>query len=169
MKMTSTMLPGLLVALLLGLGAQAAPLYKWIDENGRVSYHDRPPPEDSGYRVEKKSYSRQAPGKAASAAYRRLTQQNPITVYLVPNCASCTLVTTYLSKHQLPFVEKDVNADAAAKDTLFKLSGAYVVPLVTIGDRIVKGYESQQLEAELKAVGFLPSPDEAGNEEPEQR
>ena len=35
--------------------AQAGTLYKWVDGQGRVSYHDKPPPEGSDYRVEEKN------------------------------------------------------------------------------------------------------------------
>ena len=48
----------LLVMALVAIGipaAQAATLYKWVDSQGRISYHDQPPPEGAGYRVEEKA------------------------------------------------------------------------------------------------------------------
>ena len=41
--------------------AMAEKMYKWVDSQGNVSYHDRPPSADAGYRVEEKKVVGQHP------------------------------------------------------------------------------------------------------------
>lgn len=41
-------------ALLLSATAQGAKVYKWVDEDGRVTYRDKPPPPESGGEVQEK-------------------------------------------------------------------------------------------------------------------
>lgn len=41
-------------ALLLSATAQGAKVYKWVDEDGRVTYRDQPPPAESGGKVQEK-------------------------------------------------------------------------------------------------------------------
>jgi len=42
-------------ALLATVSAQGAKVYKWVDEDGRVTYRDRPPPAESGGEVQEKN------------------------------------------------------------------------------------------------------------------
>lgn len=44
----------MLAALLVTVSVQGAKVYKWVDEDGRVTYRDQPPPAESGGKVQEK-------------------------------------------------------------------------------------------------------------------
>jgi len=46
--------PLLLAALLATVSVHGAKVYKWVDEDGRVTYRDQPPPAESGGKVQEK-------------------------------------------------------------------------------------------------------------------
>lgn len=132
--------------------AQAEKLYKWVDGQGRVSYHDQPPPEGAGYRVEEKNLRDEVgipPGKNEDVAAKF-----PVILYTAPQCASCDLARSYLDKRKVPFTEKMVEGDPELQEELKKKSGSLSVPTITVGDKIMKGYLESLLEGELDAAGY---------------
>jgi len=46
--------PLMFAALLATVSVQGAKVYKWVDEDGRVTYRDQPPPAESGGKVQEK-------------------------------------------------------------------------------------------------------------------
>lgn len=137
------------------LSANAERLYKWVDDSGRVSYHDRPPPEGSGYRVERKVFKTRVVGEETSNAMRRAARKFPVTLYSVPVCSSCDQARSYLQSKKIPFTEKDVQSDVESKQELADLTGRVAVPIVMVGEKIVRGYVKEWLEGELMDAGYL--------------
>jgi glutaredoxin len=134
--------------LLAVVSAQATQLYRWVDEDGNITYQDRPPP-DSASSVDKREFDAHAPiggepGRSKSG----------VTLYVVPECVSCDYVRGLLEKREVPFKEVNVGTDVAAQDALKKRAGDLSVPTVVIGSRIVKGYVEPILKAELDQAGF---------------
>ncbi|MCR4302493.1 MAG: glutaredoxin family protein [Sulfuricaulis sp.] len=131
--------------------AQAGTLYKWVDSQGRVSYHDQPPPEGSGYRVEEKT---------VRAAARSVSDQDkpesnvPVILYSAPKCASCDLARLYLDKRKVPYAEKNVESDVKLQEELKEKSGSLSVPTIIVGTKVMKGYLESLLEGELDAAGY---------------
>ena len=84
----------LLVSLFFSLSlmsANADRLYKWVDDSGRVSYHDRRPPEGSNYQVEKKIFKTGRGNDPREQAIREAARKHPVALYSAPTCASCDL------------------------------------------------------------------------------
>ena len=137
-----------------GLSAsQAAPLYKWVDSQGRVSYHDRPPPEGSGYRVEQKNLGSGGTSEADDAL-EQVIEKYPVVLYSVPVCGSCDLARLYLEKRKVPFTEKNLENNPETQQELKKKSGSLSAPTITIGEKVLNGYLESLLEGELDAAGY---------------
>jgi glutaredoxin len=137
-----------------GLSAtQAAPLYKWVDSQGRVSYHDKPPPEDSGYRVEKKNLG---PGGESEVddALEKIVEQYPVVLYSVPVCGSCDLARIYLEKRKVPFTEKNIENNPELQQELKKKAGSLSAPTIMVGEKVMNGYLESLLGGELDAAGY---------------
>lgn len=132
--------------------AGAQKLYKWVDKDGRVSYHDQPPPSESGYRVEEKAvrFGEKVvdDGSAGPAA------RSPVVLYSAPKCASCDTARAYLQKRRVPFTEKNVEGDRKLQEELIKQAGGLAVPTITVGAKIMRGYLESLLEGELDAAGY---------------
>ena len=157
-----------LVLAVVGLSAaQAGTLYKWVDSQGRVSYHDQPPPEGSGYRVEQKNLGS---GKktVVDSTLEKIVEKYPVTLYSVPVCGSCDLARIYLQKRKVPYTEQNLENNAELQQTLKKKIGSLSAPTITIGEKVMKGYVESILEGELDAAGY-PKTGEAGSAEEEGR
>lgn len=145
--------------------AQAGTLYKWVDSQGRVSYHDQPPPEGSGYRVEEKNLGS---GKKAEVddTLEKIVEKFPVIIYSVPVCGSCDLARIYLQKRKVPFTEQNLENNGELQQTLKKKIGSLSAPTIMIGEKVMKGYVESILEGELDAAGYpkIEAPESAKEE-----
>jgi glutaredoxin 3 len=57
-------------------------------------------------------------------------------------------VRDFLTQHGVPFVERNIRKDPAARDELEQRTGRLVVPVVFIGDQQIVGWDEERL-AEL--------------------
>ncbi|MDO8596495.1 MAG: glutaredoxin family protein [Sulfuricaulis sp.] len=146
----------LFVTALMAIGipaAQADTLYKWVDSQGRISYHDQPPPDGAGYRVEEKVLGTGNKRKEDDTL-AKVAEKFPVVLYSVPDCGSCDLARLYLQKRKLPFTEQNLNTDPELQQTLKKKIGSLSAPTIMIGEKVMKGYVESVLEGELDGVGY---------------
>lgn len=52
----------------------------------------------------------------------------------------------FLSQKGVAYTEKNVAADAAARDEMFRQTGRMAVPAVTIDNQVVVGFDKRRLE-----------------------
>lgn len=160
---------GLLCVALAMPVAQGVRLYKWVDKDGNVSYHDRPPPSAEGYRVESRDFKLDGrAGQPTSAAVDKASEQFPVVVYTVPQCSSCDLARAYLDRRKVPFTDKDVAKDVTLQKELVDKTGSLTVPTIMVGERIMKGYMESLLAGELDAAGYPRIETAQSSESPEQ-
>lgn len=126
--------------------AQAERLYKWIDSDGRVSYHSQPPPDGSGYTVEEKIID--------DTSDEPVGKRLPVKLYTTSKCDACDLVRLFLQKRRVPFKEINVGRDIKKQQELKRNTGRLTVPSTTIGKKVVTGYNQAALDLQLKAGGY---------------
>ena len=135
--------------------AHGVRLYKWVDKDGHVSYHDYPPPSKEGDRVEPKDFKIGGAGPASSAgSSSKASEQFPVTLYTAPQCTSCDLARAYLDKRKVPFTDLDVAKDVKLQKELLEKTGTLTVPTIMVGSKIMKGYMESLLSGELDAAGY---------------
>jgi glutaredoxin len=156
--MNRIVVPAIAAALFAAASAEATQLYRWVDEDGNITYQDRPPP-DSASNVDKREFDGRAAPRTESGR-----SPSGVTLYVVPDCVSCDYVRGMLEKREVPFREVNVGTDVAAQGALKKQAGDLSVPTVVIGSRIVKGYVEPILKAELDQAGFTEPAKEPGAE-----
>lgn len=140
------------VFLLLGT-THAQNLYKWVDEQGNVSYQDQPPPGADGS-VE--AYGQDAEFAEAEKDPRTIAAETyPVILFSIPICDACDLVRNMLRKNSVPFTEKDVNDNPPVQDELMNLAGQLSVPALAIGKTVIYGYNSVAIQEELTSAGYL--------------
>ncbi len=132
---------------------QAGTLYKWVDSQGRVSYHDQPPPEGSDYRVEEKNLG-SGKKSVVDSTLEKIVEKYPVILYSVPECGSCDLARIYLQKRKVPFTEQNLENNGELQQTLKKKIGALSAPTIMIGEKVMKGYVESILEGELDTAGY---------------
>jgi glutaredoxin len=148
----------LLVTALMAIGipaAQADTLYKWVDSQGHISYHDQPPPEGAGYRVEEKVLGTGTGTKhKEDDTLAKVVEKFPVVLYSVPECGSCDLARFYLQKRKVPFTEQNLDNNPELQQTLKKKIGSLSAPTIMIGEKVMKGYVESVMAGELDEVGY---------------
>jgi glutaredoxin len=151
MKRTLLLLAlGLLAAL-----AQAAEMYRWTDEDGKVHYTDQPPPQ-TARQVEEKHISGGVATDTSQLPYasRVAMKKAPVTLYVNDCGAPCKDAKEFLGKRGVPFTTKNPQTSTAAAEVLKKAVGELVVPVLVVGDAVSKGFDKNSWGAVLDAAGY---------------
>ncbi|MFN6960769.1 MAG: glutaredoxin family protein [Rhodocyclaceae bacterium] len=143
----------LAMGLIGALGMAQAQFYRWMDEQGRVHYGDRPPPSMAG-KAQVMRYGAPQPDRQLPYAVREAMANFPVTLYVSADCKEgCEAGREYLKARGIPFGEKNVagNEDIEA---LKKLAGEAVVPVLTVGTKTAKGWLKEDWQRLLDAAGY---------------
>lgn len=142
-----------LIALLLAAGTvQAAQLYRWVDDKGRVEWRDTPPPANA-----KKVERRTVGGSVIETnelpfSVQRAMRDFPLTFYVTDCGESCSKARAHLNRRGLPYTEKNPQDDI---ETYKKLTnGRLEVPLLFVGREALRGYHEETWEAALDGAGY---------------
>lgn len=68
-----------------------------------------------------------------------------VTVYSTQNCPYCRMAKAFLEKHGVPYESNDVGADSEAAQKMIDLSGQRGVPVITVDDEVIVGFDSERL------------------------
>ena len=115
------------------------------DNQGNRTFEDRCPP--GSYPVNKKQYSVSTPeqGKAALSAI----------LYRVPECDTCDQVKEFLELRHISITEKNVNDDVKLQEELKEKTGGELrVPVLVLGDKVLRGYNRTELIQALADAGY---------------
>lgn len=69
-----------------------------------------------------------------------------VTVYSTQNCPYCRLAKAFLDRYGVEYRSIDVGVDRKAAKEMVELSGQYGVPVITVGDEVIVGFDSNRLK-----------------------
>lgn len=142
----------LLLSLLYPTLAQAQ-LYRWVDDSGKVHYSDQAPPSDAK-NVQKQARSTGQGTAALPYALQQAIKTFPVTLYASDACKeTCALARELLNKRGVPYSEVTVT-DEADLAQLKQLSGGHMVPVMTVGREVYKGFEPGIYKTALDSAGY---------------
>ncbi|MDB5855138.1 MAG: hypothetical protein JWR22_3179 [Herminiimonas sp.] len=152
MKRSFTLALWLALACIATVDAHAE-LYKWVGEDGKVTYSDMPPPR-SARKVEKKAIEISS-GDATDLPFELADakKKNPVTLYTAANCVPCEEGRALLSARGIPFSEKTVTStqDVAR---LKQVSGDAQLPVLVVGGQHRLGYDAERWNTALTTAGY---------------
>jgi len=74
-----------------------------------------------------------------------------ITMYSTAWCGYCKKARNWFKKHGIPYVEKDVEKDAAGAAEFQKITGGRGgVPVITVGNDVIRGFAERRLEMAIE-------------------
>lgn len=81
----------------------------------------------------------------------RSETKSKVIIYTTPSCVYCKMAKEFFAKHNVPYEEKNVVEDAAARNEMITKSGQMGVPVIQItqGDgqtAIVVGFDQARLK-----------------------
>ena len=89
----------------------------------------------------------------ASAFLKIMTR---VIVYSTQNCPYCRMAKAFLDKHGVPYENIDVGADEESAKKMIELSGQRGVPVITVDNEVIVGFDSERLN---ELFGEPPSGD----------
>lgn len=69
-----------------------------------------------------------------------------VRVYFTDNCPYCKMVKAFLDKKHVAYQAINVGQDKVAAAEMVKISGQYGVPVLTVDDQVVIGFDTPRLE-----------------------
>lgn len=150
----------MLLCLLLGASfVQAQNAYRWVDQEGKVHYGERPPPQGAHDATPLRLESRAAAAVLPNQL-RLAVEAHPVTLHVTEACgAPCKAGRDYLAARGIPFTEKPVVTDADLL-TLRELTGTTEVgvPLIQVGTKNASGYLESEWSSLLDGAGYPKAP-----------
>lgn len=72
-----------------------------------------------------------------------------VVIYSTPTCPWCKRTKDYLSQKEIPYTEYDVAEDRDRAKEMMRKSGQMSVPVITIDDEVVVGFDQGRLDSLL--------------------
>ena len=69
-----------------------------------------------------------------------------IVIYSTPTCPYCKRAKDYLSRKEIPYIDINVAQDREKAKEMIDKSGQMGVPVITIGDEIVVGFNQSLVD-----------------------
>ncbi len=146
----------LLAILMTAIPAQAAQLYRWVDDKGRVEWRDTPPPANAK-KVEKRTVGGSViETSTLPYSVQQAVRNFPVTLF-TSNCGEgCDKARAHLVKRGIPFTQKNPQDDVDGYKKL--TSGGMEVPLLFVGNDRLRGYETGAWDTTLDIAGYPRQP-----------
>lgn len=74
-----------------------------------------------------------------------------VTIYSTPTCHYCNLAKTFFKENNIEYREINVAADREKAKEMVQKSGQMGVPVITIDDALIVGFDEQALRNALLA------------------
>jgi glutaredoxin 3 len=75
--------------------------------------------------------------------------QKEIKIYTTPTCPFCLMAKEFLRHKGLSYQERDVADDLEARQEMLELSGQLGVPVITVDEEVIVGFNQTMLESLL--------------------
>lgn len=137
--MLKAILAGIFAMLFLStLQLNAAEIYKWTDENGRVHYSDKKPHNQASENV-----------KPSVGNSMEAVEGKNVTMYATSWCGYCRKARRFFNQHSIAFTEYDIEKDSQAKRRYDDM-GAQGVPVIIINGERLNGFDEERLLSLVK-------------------
>lgn len=68
-----------------------------------------------------------------------------VTIYSTPTCHFCQMSKDFFKANGVEYTEHNVQTDLEKRKEMVEKSGQMGVPVITVGDEIVVGFDKEQL------------------------
>ena len=76
-----------------------------------------------------------------------------VKIYSTPTCPFCKRAKAFFKEHNIKYEDINVAGDEKARDEMVEKSGQMGVPVIEIEDKIIVGFDEQELKKALKVGG----------------
>lgn len=68
-----------------------------------------------------------------------------VTIYSTPTCHFCHAAKDFFTEHNVKFTDYNVGTDLEKRKEMIQKSGQMGVPVITIGNDLIVGFDEEQL------------------------
>ena len=79
------------------------------------------------------------------------TELKKVNIYSTPTCVYCGMAKNFFSKNNVKYEEFNVASDLAKRKEMIEKSGQMGVPVITVGDEVIVGFDEERLRELLKS------------------
>jgi len=145
-KKSSSLRTALVCLTLLALPATAsAGVYKWVDENGKVHFGDRPPADAEKQEIKGRISTYNA-GPTTQSTESDTTTPPKVTMYSTSWCGYCHKARAHFRANNIQFRELDIEKNSRANREYHKLGGKGV-PLIVVGTQLLSGFSPDRFDS----------------------
>ena len=146
-------------------GAAETQVYRYTDSDGRIVYSDRAPPGSARDVQPKRLGANYIETSQLPLAAQQAVERFPVTLYTYDCGEVCQNAEGLLNRRGVPYTTVDVTkGENGAK--LQALTGEQRVPVLQVGDELVKGYLEPKWQAALDTAGYPKAPQQKRNATP---
>lgn len=73
----------------------------------------------------------------------------PVIIYSTPTCHFCGMAKEFFNANSIQYTEHDVAKDIEQRKAMIEKSGQMGVPVITVGDNLVVGFDEEELRSLL--------------------
>ena len=73
------------------------------------------------------------------------TQTKKVEIYSTPSCVYCGMARDFFRKNNIQYDTFDVLSDLEKRKEMIEKSGQMGVPVITVGDELVVGFDQRRL------------------------
>jgi len=132
------------LALIAVPAACSADVFKWIDENGKVHFGDRPPADAKKQEI-KGRISTYSAGAGSDAVETKSAASPQVVMYSTDWCGYCRKARKHFRANNIDFRELDIEKNSRANQEYKKLGGNGV-PLIVVGTKLLRGFSADQFD-----------------------
>ena len=78
-----------------------------------------------------------------------MAKQPQVTIYSTPTCHFCHAAKDFFTEHKVQFSDYNVATDLEKRKEMVQKSGQMGVPVITIDEKVIVGYDEEQLRETL--------------------
>ena len=75
-----------------------------------------------------------------------MATKSPVTIYTTPTCHFCHMAKDFFAENKIAFTEHNVASDLDKRKEMVQKSGQMGVPVITVGDQYVVGFDHERLK-----------------------
>ncbi len=130
-------------------------VYRWVDKDGKVHFSDTPPPKDAKNATQRTLGGGGPDASQLPYATQMAMKKSPVTLFMSGDCGEpCDQGRELLSRRGVPYTQRNAQANAADTEALKKASGALQVPVLLVGESVLRGYSEESWAAALDSAGY---------------
>ncbi len=149
---------GMALMLLLTGIASAGEVYRWVDHGGVTNYSDEPPPPGIASQLQQRPLTSSVVESQTTAQVRKAMARNPVLLYAGGCGDLCDQARALLDKRGVPYTERDPQGSKDDEKALVALAGKPLLPVLKVGDKVLKGFLADSWNKALTTAGYPEGP-----------